>query len=302
MPGRITYLDDPVFGLVACGFHRMPPPGLVFAAEPAPGWELRREGSHLVLCDGVGDVWACSDVNPDPRWVSAAASRRHVIVFFGPQLGAEDARRAGGQRHAPDRPAGRAVGCFGAGDSRLADARKMRGAVRCGSLDDMTAELRAELLRRAEQDQAARRDTEPNGESVASVDAGNLLWLKKVVAEIGWPGRSEVGEDGARAAWLLAQHADRDPVFQRECLDLMTEAAAKGEASTAHLAYLTDRVLLAEGQVQEYGTQVSVRTDGQVVAQRLRDPRHVDDRRAAASLGPLAEYIADIQRRQPSAG
>jgi len=106
---------------------------------------------------------------------------------------------------------------------------------------------RAELLRRAEQDQVAGAEPGPDWDTVASVDADNLTWLKDVVAEVGWPGRSMVGQDGAHAAWLLAQHADCDPVFQRRCLDLITEAAKSGEASLTEVAYLTDRVLLAEG-------------------------------------------------------
>jgi Family of unknown function (DUF6624) len=126
---------------------------------------------------------------------------------------------------------------------------------------------------------------------VASVDADNLTWLKDVVAEVGWPGRSIVGQDGAHAAWLLAQHADRDPAFQRRCLDLITEAAKSGEVSLTELAYLTDRVLLAEGQLQEYGTQMTGREEGWA-PRRLRDPANVDERRAAVSLGPLSENIA----------
>jgi hypothetical protein len=161
----------------------------------------------------------------------------------------------------------------------------------------MDLELRAELLRRAEQDQAARlsmdhnrRDRELDWEAVLSIDADNLPWLKNVVAEVGWPSRSMVGEDGARAAWLLAQHADRDPAFQRRCLELIAEAVESGEASPVELAYLTDRVLLAEGQPQEYGTQAEEREDG-YAPRRLRDPEHVDDRRAAMSLGPLNEDL-----------
>lgn len=159
----------------------------------------------------------------------------------------------------------------------------------------MRPELRAELLRRAEEDQATRREPEPDWELAASVDADNLAWLKNVVNEVGWPGRSMVGEDGASAAWLLAQHADRDPAFQRKCLDLMIEAVAYGEVSLPELAYLTDRVLLAEGQPQEYGTQMTGRKEGWV-PRRLRDPGHVDDRRAAMSLGTMAEYIAEMER------
>ena len=161
----------------------------------------------------------------------------------------------------------------------------------------MDSQLRAELLRRAEQDQAARLavigqrgNRKQDWEPVSSVDADNVAWLMHVVAEVGWPGRSMVGEDGAHAAWLLAQHADRDPAFQRRCLDLITEAE-RGEASSTELAYLTDRVLLAEGQPQEYGTQMEGREEGWT-PRRLRDPRNVDERRAAVSLGPLSEYIA----------
>jgi hypothetical protein len=169
----------------------------------------------------------------------------------------------------------------------------------------MRLELQAELLRRAQQDQVARSELlcraeqdkvtragpEPGWDTVASVDADNLTWLKSVVAEIGWPGWSMVGEEGAHAAWLLAQHADRDPAFQRRCLDLITEAARSGEASLTELAYLTDRVLLAEGQPQEYGTQMEGQEEGWT-PRRLRDPETVDARRAAMSLGPLSEYIA----------
>lgn len=157
----------------------------------------------------------------------------------------------------------------------------------------MRAELRAELLRRAERDQDARGQAERDWEPVAAVDAENLPWLKQVIAGNGWPGRSLVGEDGAHAAWLLAQHADRDPAFQRACLTLMTEAARQGEASHSELAYLTDRVLLAEGQPQEYGTQLAGR-DARWQPRQLRDPGTVDQRRAAVGLGPMADYIAGM--------
>jgi|HubBroStandDraft_3_1064219.scaffolds.fasta_scaffold71532_2 hypothetical protein len=45
----------------------------------------------------------------------------------------------------------------------------------------------------------------------------------------GWPGRTLVGEDGAQAAWLLAQHADHNPDLQRAFLDALRDAVARGE-------------------------------------------------------------------------
>jgi hypothetical protein len=121
-----------------------------------------------------------------------------------------------------------------------------------------------------------------------SVDADNLAWLKEVVTEVGWPGRSMVGGDGAHAAWLLAQHADQDPSFQRRCLDLLSQAVVGGEASSAELAYLTDRVLSAEGKPQEYGTQF-IGCERGWIPRQLRDPEGVDERRAQMGLERLAD-------------
>ncbi|MBO3752978.1 hypothetical protein J5X84_43615 [Streptosporangiaceae bacterium NEAU-GS5] len=65
-------------------------------------------------------------------------------------------------------------------------------------------ELRDELLRRKAVDQEMRRSDSPD----PAVDEDNTRWLEAVVEERGWPLVSQVGEEAAFAAWLLAQHAD----------------------------------------------------------------------------------------------
>ena len=125
---------------------------------------------------------------------------------------------------------------------------------------------------------------------VARIDAENTAWLKMVVDEQGWLKYSDVGADGAGAALLIVQHADADPNFQRRCLDLMT-AIPESEVSQQKVAYLTDRVLLAEGKNQIYGTQFAVR-DGEWVPGSIEDEENVDARRAKVGLPPLDEYKA----------
>jgi hypothetical protein len=185
-------------------------------------------------------------------------------------------------------------------------------------------ELRDELLTRTKTDQDARkaltrwmRDHGPDGAGgaaarsedekaelakltarVKAADDDNTKWLQGVVEKRGWPTNTLVGKDGANAAWLLVQHADRDPKFQRRCLDLMAKLPA-GEVSQSNLAYLTDRVLLAEGKKQRYGTQVTV-VDGNWAPRPLEDEANVDKRRAAAGLSPLAEYLKLIEREYGS--
>jgi hypothetical protein len=161
-------------------------------------------------------------------------------------------------------------------------------------------ELRAELLRRARLDQAvrrrlARKRPEP-AVTLLELDADNTAWLKTVVEEVGWPGRSLVGEEAAHAAWLLAQHADRDPHLQRRCQELLAHAVAQGEATPADLAYLVDRVLVNSCQPQLYGTQLTAK-NGRFAPQRLRDPDSVDARRASVGLEPLEHYLAGARER-----
>lgn len=125
-------------------------------------------------------------------------------------------------------------------------------------------------------------------ENIASIDDDNTRWLKSLVDERGWLTTSAIGVEASDALWLMVQHADDDPEFQRRCLDLMRELPAE-EVSQTNVAMLTDRVLLAEGKQQVYGTQFVVR-DGVWVPFNLADEEGVDARRESVGLPPMAEY------------
>ncbi len=109
---------------------------------------------------------------------------------------------------------------------------------------------------------ADHAEREALADRMRAVDENNTAWLRMVIAEQGWPGEKLVGPVGASHAWLIAQHADRDPTFQAECLELLRAALVAGDASTGQLAYLTDRVLCARGEPQIYGTQFWTGPDG----------------------------------------
>jgi hypothetical protein len=122
-------------------------------------------------------------------------------------------------------------------------------------------ELRAELERRFEEDQRERLllVANPKDDKVSAavqhMDADNLVWLKKLTADNGIPTVAQVGESGVHWTWLLVQHADDDPQFQLSVQALFAQRQAAGELPADDLARLTDRVLLAAGKPQRFGTQ-----------------------------------------------
>jgi tetratricopeptide (TPR) repeat protein len=162
--------------------------------------------------------------------------------------------------------------------------------------------LRDEILKMVEVDQAARMELargnfkdEAAKERLRAIDTQNTARMKDIIARKGWPTRTLVGQRASHAAWLLVQHADLDLEFQKQCLPLLEKAVAQGEATPANLAYLTDRVLVAEKKPQRYGTQFH-EVDGKQVPQPIEDEANVDARRAAVGLGTLAEYAAQFER------
>ncbi|MFH9348661.1 DUF6624 domain-containing protein [Kitasatospora sp. NPDC017646] len=116
--------------------------------------------------------------------------------------------------------------------------------------------------------------------------------LSEIMAEHGWPTELAVGAEAARAAWLIAQHADRQLDVQRRAVDLMAEAVAAGSASARDLAFLQDRLAVNEGREQRYGTQIGAVADGRPVPWPCEDPERLDERRAQVGIEPFDEYTA----------
>ena len=136
--------------------------------------------------------------------------------------------------------------------------------------------------------------------AMAAADRPVQARLRAIVAGRGWPDRRLVADDGAHAAWLLLQHADS--AFQREMLPAVRRAAAAGNVRLADAAYLEDRVLMGQGRPQRFGTQLRFdEATGRPALYPVEDEARVDERRAAAGMGSLADYLATqgIEYRGP---
>ena len=178
-------------------------------------------------------------------------------------------------------------------------------------------EVRQQLLDWRAKDQAGRRKlialmrAAPAGETasperaeerrelaleVMQIDREATAYLKGVVDEHGWPTRTMVGVDGASAAWILAQHADRDPEFQARALELMRPLVAQGEAAPDEFALRTDRVLLARGEKQVYGTQFAPDENGVRRPRPVSEPEGLNERRRSMGLDSIEKYARSLGR------
>jgi len=167
----------------------------------------------------------------------------------------------------------------------------------------MNDTLRQQLLAMAAEDARVRAELAATGElfrgyapRMEDVHRRNAKDLLAIVSEHGWPGQTLAGEDGMHAAWLVLQHAIGEPGVQRGCLPILREAAERGEATLAQVAYLEDRIAFFERRPQRYGTQFDWDERGMLSPWPIEDPEGVDARRTAVGLPPLADRIAQARK------
>lgn len=186
----------------------------------------------------------------------------------------------------------------------------------------MDNELRARLLALAEQDhahsgavyEASQKHAPHRGKFLFDIPkdewlpeyfqpeaelAARVSALQEIIRDRGWPGQSLVGEDGCRAAWVIAQHGGPDPAFRAECEAALTRAVESGDAKAGQLAALRDRIELDAGRVQLYGTHLEPDGEGWRPVRGIEDASAVDARRLDLGLKPWQEYLADCLEGQP---
>ena len=146
--------------------------------------------------------------------------------------------------------------------------------------------LQEELRNMVTADQAARKPLDMA--QMKAIDEKHYPRLLEIYQKYGWPTISLVGKEAAGNYWLLVQHQGFE--FQKMVLPAMERAVTQGEASKAHYAELYDRVMVAEGKPQHWGTQVKCK-DGKAVPYDVDDPTNLDQRRTELNLWPERDYL-----------
>lgn len=156
--------------------------------------------------------------------------------------------------------------------------------------------LKAELLAMAKTDQDVRKrwlalppDRRADiAAEMQQVDKDFTERLKTVVDTKGWPTISLVGLEASRAAALILIHSP-DHDFQRRLLPELQKLVDEDKIMGSDIAVIVDKMLVAEGKPQRFGTQFDIR-DGKAVIKPVEDPEHLEQRRAQYLLAPMSVY------------
>lgn len=161
----------------------------------------------------------------------------------------------------------------------------------------MNKTLCNKLVSMAKQDQVLRDELLKQGslyegyaKEMENLHISNAEQLADIIKQHGWPGESLVGEKGARAASLIAQHAISKPDLQKQFLIDMGKAVEQGEAAPVLQACLQDRILFNQGKPQLFGMLFDWDESGELVT-NVDSVEKANQRRKQLGLRTLEEAI-----------
>ncbi len=172
----------------------------------------------------------------------------------------------------------------------------------CSNLEDVSC-VKYQLKQMHDVDQYLRTNIIQSSELdlwplITRQDAINTTILKKILAKHFWPKISVFGQKCDSYAWLIAQHADHDILFQHQVLFVLNQMTKTNETKPSHYAYMYDRIAVkysAFGIKQRYGTQARKDNNNQFIILNFEGTEdEVNKQRLALGLPTLNEYRQDL--------
>lgn len=163
-------------------------------------------------------------------------------------------------------------------------------------------ELRREITRMVEEDQAAREHFGEGGKApteaeilaLRASDEARAARLTEILKQYGFPSAALVGKEAARSFVTMLTHSP-SLELQRRALPLVERAARRGDIPVSDYAMLVDDKLGNEGKPQLYGTNFGL-VNGKFSLSKTQDPAHLDARRRKLGLPPILEYARFLAR------
>ncbi len=126
------------------------------------------------------------------------------------------------------------------------------------------------------------------------LNAENVEALLAMIPAEGWFSSKVYGQEAATGAFLIIQHSNMD--LQKRFLPVIEHMAGRGDALKSEYALMYDRIAVAEGRLQRYGTQMQC-VDGFMRPFPTEDPDQLEARRA-----PMGFRWPDYAGSSPTSG
>ncbi len=104
-----------------------------------------------------------------------------------------------------------------------------------------------------------------------------------------FPDSKEIGYDKFETLFLIIQHADLKT--QEKFLPEIKKLSERNELSKESFALLSDRVLVREGKMQLFGTQVKTDSTGKSIVCPILNEMNVNTRRKEYGMSTLEDYL-----------
>lgn len=125
---------------------------------------------------------------------------------------------------------------------------------------------------------------------VENADKENTAYVRSLLGDRIWFDDETDGAGSQSAAWLIVQHADFDPAFQRDMLDRLGPMVSEGRIRRTEYAMLWDRVAVHEGRPQRFGSQLICEDDQLIARGGVEDIDRLDARRAEYEMQSWETY------------
>jgi hypothetical protein len=127
----------------------------------------------------------------------------------------------------------------------------------------------------------------------------NLNSVKTIFQKRGFLNYDKVGKIHSDRFVYLLEYCSSDPQFQLEVLESMKVEIERNNASPLLYAVLLDRVLVNLKRPQVYGTQVNLNYNETTYEpiKPIVEIEKLDERRKTVGLPPMAESIAELNRK-----
>jgi hypothetical protein len=158
--------------------------------------------------------------------------------------------------------------------------------------------LRTRLLLMLDDDRRVTRSAESHSASgdccaTAAIDQQNLVLLKAIVAEHGWPTIALVGAAASQAASAILLHT-ADHMWQDELAPELQRLVDTGQVFGADIAEIVDGLLVRSGRPQKFGTQFEFR-DGGIVIRSVQNLRRLDQWRGDYLLSAVSAMRRSLE-------